>query len=71
MAFQSQLVEAQQHAARPLNSILMLGRLCNPTARLRTLTTIAAARGDGSLAVVFGGFGFTQRQLTKHESLYR
>ena len=27
--------------------------------------------GKGSLAVVFGGFGFTPRQLTKHEDLYR
>ena len=27
--------------------------------------------GSGLLAVVFGGFGFTQRQLRKHEALYR
>jgi len=26
--------------------------------------------GDGSLAVVFGGFGFTERVLRRHESLY-
>ena len=35
------------------------------------MSTSAAARGDGSLAVVFGGFGFTPRQITKHEALYR
>jgi hypothetical protein len=26
--------------------------------------------GDGALAVVFGGFGFTSRQLAKHEAIY-
>ena len=27
--------------------------------------------GDGALSVVFGGFGFTQRQIVKHEAIYR
>ena len=27
--------------------------------------------GDGAVAVVMGGFGFTQRALSKHEDLYR
>ena len=31
----------------------------------------SAPRANGSLAVVFGGFGFTERQIAKHESLYR
>ena len=37
----------------------------------RALSTKTALSGEGSLAVVLGGFGFTPRQLTKHESLYR
>ena len=35
----------------------------------RSLSTAPCA--EGSLAVVFGGFGFTERQLAKHEALYR
>ena len=31
----------------------------------------STVKGEGSLAAVFGGFGFTERQLTKHEAVYR
>ena len=33
-------------------------------------TNAKTISGEGSLAVVFGGFGFTNRQLSKHEALY-
>lgn len=36
---------------------------------VRAMSTVI--QGGGSLAVVFGGFGFTQRQLAKHEELYK
>ena len=36
--------------------------------RTRALSSTVA--GSGSLAVIFGGFGVTQRQLRKHEALY-
>lgn len=35
--------------------------------RYRAFSSIA---GSGSLACVFGGFGFTTRQISKHEAIY-
>lgn len=43
-----------------------LRAVCRP----RSYTT-QPIKGEGATAVVLGGFGFTQRQLTKHEALYQ
>ena len=37
----------------------------------RAFSTAPSVDGTGSLAMVFGGFGFTPRQLARHENLYR
>ena len=43
-----------------------------PRGRLsRAFSTAPSVDGTGSLAMVFGGFGFTPRQLARHENLYR
>jgi hypothetical protein len=53
-----------------MNPLLSRARCWSGVSRrcARGLTTSTGA--VGSLAVVFGGFGFTQRQLSKHEQLY-
>ena len=43
--------------------------LCSAT--LKPAQSVPATiRADGSLAVVFGGFGFNERQLRRHVELY-
>ena len=42
-----------------------------PPRGLSTRRGLSTICGDGSLALVFGGFGFTERQLRKHEAIYR
>jgi hypothetical protein len=37
----------------------------------RVLSRSLSVSGAGSRALIFGGFGFTQRQLSKHESIYK
>ena len=49
-------------------SIGLVGAAARSTPSRRAQSTIS---GERHLAVVMGGFGFTQRQLAKHENIYR
>ena len=50
---------------------LLRTRAARPfAARMLSTSPAHTLNGEGSLAVVFGGFGFTERQLRKHEALY-
>ena len=71
-AFGMAVAGLKQHAimlsSRSLTGVTSWRSLGSHLVRSRSLSGVS---GVGSRAVIFGGFGFTQRQLRKHEEIYR